>query len=118
MTRALRGKTLDYQYLNLIDMILDYKKYQPTGIRSIDLVTRVIYGERLRNMPLKAIHLSPTHFEHYKSGVNVLLEKERGHGLLVGEGMQFDGVNIERGDFGQLHEYQLEYYPMATPSLN
>lgn len=97
---------------------LDYTRYQPTGIRAIDLVTRVLYHERLRNMPVKAIHLSPLHYDHYISGINYLLERERGYGLLVGELVQFDGVNIERGDSRQAQEYLLEYYPMMQPSMN
>lgn len=93
-----------------------FSEYQPTFNKAIDLCTNIIYCARKNNLAVKALHLDKIHYEWYISGVKTLLEKQKPEGWeeqiaeIKTSGVQFDGVNIERGSRLQTKPVIIEYY--------
>lgn len=85
----------------------DYSRFQATGNKAIDLCANIIGCARENNQAIKALHLQKTYFEWYKAGVKTLINRD----LEEGEGLQFDGVNIEQGGRFQSKPVVIEYYP-------
>ena len=87
-------------------MYYDFSNYERTHNTAIDMVANVIACCRVNNQALKAVHLTPIYYEWFKGGVQTLLDRP----LLDEEQMEFDGVNIEKGDRFQSKNIVLEYY--------
>ena len=87
-------------------MYYDFSNYERTHNTAIDMVANVIACCRVNNQALKAVHLTPIYYEWFKGGVQTLMDRP----LLDEEQMEFDGVNIEKGDRFQSKNIVLEYY--------
>lgn len=90
--------------------MMDFSKYQRTHNTAIDQCASIIGLARDRNVGIKALHLKPLFFEWFKSGVQTLMDRP----LIEGEKMQFDGVDIERGDRFQTKNILIEYYKQVN----
>lgn len=86
--------------------MVNYSKHTNTGCPAIDMCANLIGCARENKLALKALHLTPMYYEWFKSGVQTLMNKP----LEVGEMMEFDGVNIEKGTKFQSKNVILEYY--------
>lgn len=73
----------------------DYSQYDKTYNKAIDLCAACIGHYRAFGKPLKAIYLNPRLFDLFKKGIEVLMGRE----FEDGEGMEFDSVKIERGNY-------------------
>jgi hypothetical protein len=84
----------------------NFSKYEPTFNSALDFCANVIECARRNQQAVKALHLTPTYYEWFKSGVQTLMNRA----LEDGELMQFDGVNIEKGSRFQSKNIVIEYY--------
>lgn len=82
------------------------RKFETTGNGAIDLCMNIIYSARQHQMAIKALHLNNAHYQWFLSGTQVLM----GRDLEEGEGLQLDGVNIEKGGSFQNKPVVIEYY--------
>lgn len=72
---------------------IDWKNYKPVGVQSVDMCASVIFGNRVKSIPIKAVHLLPRMYGQFKLWAEKNLERE----LLPDEKLEFDGVYIEEG---------------------
>ena len=87
----------------------NFSDYEATHNKAIDFCANLIAAARKQNTPVKALHLKPSYYEWFKSGVQILMNKD----LLPEEKMQFDSVDIELGTVFQTKMVVIEYYPMT-----
>jgi hypothetical protein len=91
-------------------MTYNFSEYQPTFNKVIDFCVNLVACARANNQPIKALHLKPSQYEWFKSGLQTLMNRP----LEDGELMQIDGVEIERASVFQPKEIIAEYYkPLA-----
>lgn len=83
-----------------------FTDYNPTFNTAMDQCINLIGCARQNLKAVKALHLSPTYYEWFKSGVQTLMNRP----LEEGELMQFDGVDIEKGSKFQSKNIVIEYY--------
>jgi hypothetical protein len=62
-----------------------------------DMCASVIFSHRVKDIPLKALHLLPKMYEQFQWWT----QKQLGRELNEDEQMEFDGVHIEKGYKGQ-----------------
>jgi hypothetical protein len=87
-------------------MSFTFSQFQATGNKAIDECANLIACAREQNMSVKALHLKPSYYSWFKSGVEIL----SGKALEIGQQMQFDGVDIEKGTIFQSKDCVIEYY--------
>lgn len=87
-----------------------FSKFQATGNKAIDECANIIVCARANGTPLKALHLKPSYYEWFKSGVQILM----GRSMEKDEQMQFDGVDIEKASLFQSKNIVVEYYTTST----
>lgn len=91
-------------------MIYDFSKFEPTHNTAIDRCANLIACARETQKAVKALHLTPIYYEWFKSGVQTLMNKP----LEDEQQLEFDGVNIEKGDRWQSKSILIEYYENPT----
>lgn len=72
---------------------MDWKKYKPVGVQSVDMCASVIFAHRQKAIPIKAVHLLPRMHEQFQWWTQNQLGRE----LNPDEKMTMDGVYIEKG---------------------
>ena len=73
--------------------MINWKEYKAVNVQAVDMCASCIFSHRIKNMPIKAIHLLPRMYDQFKQYVERELERE----LTPDDGLEFDGVYIERG---------------------
>ena len=91
-------------------MSFSFSEFQATGNKAIDECANLIACAREQNMAVKSLHLKPSYYSWFKSGVEIL----SGQALEVDQQMQFDGVNIEKGTIFQSKDCVIEYYKVKN----
>lgn len=83
-----------------------WKDYERQHVQAVDMCAAAIVAHRVKNIPLKAIHLWPDMYKQFKGWTEKNLKRE----LQDGEQMEFDGVNIEMGTKQQKTPLLLELW--------
>jgi hypothetical protein len=86
--------------------MINWKEYTAQGVQSVDMCAAAIYSHRLKNIPIKAIHLMPRMFGQFKQW----MEKKAGRELTDEDNFQMDGVNIECGNQQQTTPLLIELW--------
>jgi hypothetical protein len=86
--------------------LINWKEWKGTGVQAVDMCASAILSHRIKYLPLKAIHLLPNMYDQFR----LWLEKKSGKELEEGQGIQFDSVNIERGQAQQSTPLLLELW--------
>lgn len=91
----------------------DWQQYQRQHVQAVDMVAAVIFAHRAKNIPIKAVHLTPQMHGQFKQWVERNLQRE----LEEGEKMEFDSVNVEEGSRGQSTPILIELWADRKPIM-
>jgi hypothetical protein len=77
--------------------MIDWKTFKATGVQAVDMCANTIYVNRRNYIPVKAIHLVPRLYGQFRLWTEKNIKRE----LNEDEGIEFDGVYIEKGTDSQ-----------------
>jgi hypothetical protein len=75
----------------------DWSKYQRQHVQAVDMVAATIFANRVKYIPVKAVHLWPSMYDQFRAWAEKLIGRE----LEPDEHLEFDTVYIEKGTRSQ-----------------
>jgi hypothetical protein len=91
----------------------NWKEFKGTGCQAVDMCAATIYAHRIKNVPIKAVHILPRMYGQYQQWADIQMKKLGGRRLTDEDALCFDGVYIEKGSDIQSTPIVIELWEQA-----
>jgi len=88
---------------------MNWEQYERQYVQAVDMCAAAIFVNRVKFIPVKAIYLWPLMYEQFKWWAEKKMKRE----IMPEEGLEFDGVRIEKGDKSQATPLLIELWDSA-----